>query len=46
MELPKFSGLDQLELTPPHDITGKETPPFFPELAVLKAVEEIESSRS
>jgi 2,3-bisphosphoglycerate-independent phosphoglycerate mutase len=26
----KFSALDQLELTPPHDITGKEITPFLP----------------
>lgn len=26
----KFSALDQLALTPPHDITGKEITPFLP----------------
>jgi 2,3-bisphosphoglycerate-independent phosphoglycerate mutase len=27
----KFSGLDRLELTPPHDIIGKEISPFLPQ---------------
>jgi len=27
----KFSGLDKLELTPPHDILGREISPFLPQ---------------
>lgn len=31
----RFSKLDRLELTPPHDIIGKEISPFLPEISGL-----------
>ena len=36
----KFSNLEKLELTPPHDIIGKEISPFLPQL------EDVESQSS